>query len=110
MVGYTDSRDFPTTPNGYRSKPSPHHFTSNGFVAQIQSSKPGSPSSQYTMRYSTYLGGTLEGTRDDTYAVALDPHGLIAVTGRTLSSDFPMNPDGNSIYNSAPYPQTRIVQ
>jgi hypothetical protein len=103
VVGYTDSLDFPTTPNGYRSEPSSYHFTSNGFVAQIQSSKPGSKSSQYAMRYSTYLGGTSKDTRDDTYAVALDPQGLIAVTGRTLSADFPMNPCGHSIYSSAPY-------
>jgi hypothetical protein len=103
VVGYTDSLDFPTTLNGYRSKPSPNYFKSNGFVAQIQSSKPGNPSSQYAMSYSTYLGGILEGARDDTYAVALDPRGLIAVTGRTLSADFPMNPYGKSIYSSAPF-------
>ena len=102
-VGYTKSFDFPTTPNAYRSHSAPPGYISNGFVTQIESSNPGSPSSLYTMRYSTYLGADSKDARDDTYAVALDPRGLIATTGRTMSADFPMNPDGHSIYNSAPY-------
>ena len=55
------------------------------------------------MRYSTYLGADANEARDDTYGVALDPWGLIVVTGRTQSADFPMNLQAPSIYNSAPY-------
>ncbi|MGA2404118.1 MAG: SBBP repeat-containing protein, partial [Syntrophobacteraceae bacterium] len=46
VVGYTKSSDFPTTTNAYRSYPAPSGFTSNGFVAQFKSSRPGN--SQYT--------------------------------------------------------------
>ncbi len=103
VVGYTKSSDFPTTANAYRSYPAPSGFTSNGFVAQFRSSRPGYSSSQYTARYSTYLGADSNEARDDTYGVALDPWGLIVVTGRTQSADFPMNLNAPSIYNSAPY-------
>ena len=104
VVGYTKSSDFPTTTNAYRSYPAPSGFTSNGFVAQFTSSLPGDPSSQYTTRYSTYLGADSSEARDDTYGVALDPKGLIVATGRTQSADFPMiDPNAPSIYNSAPY-------
>ena len=59
---------------------------SNGFVTQIQSSQPGSQSSQYTMLYSTYLGGNSSTARDDVYGMTMDPTGLIVATGRTQSA------------------------
>ncbi|MGP8049534.1 MAG: hypothetical protein ACLPYB_02895, partial [Desulfobaccales bacterium] len=61
VAGFTTSLNLPTTSNAYRSTAPPGGFTtgsSNGFVTEFQSSQPGSPSSQYTMRYSTYLGET----------------------------------------------------
>jgi hypothetical protein len=100
-VGYTDSDDFPTTDNAYRKLPPPNGWTSNGFVTQITSSKPGDPTSQYAFRYSTYLGGNTDKAREDTYGVAVDQNGIIAVTGRTVSPDFPTTLP--SIYPSAPY-------
>ncbi|MCL5037591.1 MAG: hypothetical protein M1269_10835 [Chloroflexi bacterium] len=104
MVGYTKSSNFPATPNAYRDHASPPGYTSNGFVAQFTSSLPGDPSSQYTNRYATYLGADSSEARDDTYAVALGPDGLIEVTGRTESADFPMVPPSiPTIYNSATY-------
>ncbi len=104
VVGYTESSNFPTTTNAYRSNPAPPGYTSNGFVSQFTSSLPGESASQYTTHYSTYLGADASDARDDTYAVALDPKGLIVATGRTMSADFPMTgPDLPSIYNSAPY-------
>jgi hypothetical protein len=105
VVGYTNSRNFPATSNAYRNVPPPSGFTSNGFVTQFKSSLPGNPSSQYSMSYSTYLGGgDTNDARDDTYAVAMDPTGLIVVTGRTQSADFPMLDSSDpSIFNSAPY-------
>ncbi|MCX6356838.1 MAG: hypothetical protein NT045_03015, partial [Candidatus Aureabacteria bacterium] len=102
--GYTRSSNFPTTPNAYRSTPAPSGYLSNGFVTQFTSSLPGDPSSQYTICYSTYLGADASDARDDTYGVALDPEGLIVVTGRTQSAGFPMaNPPVPTIYSSASY-------
>lgn len=106
VAGYTNSDDFPTTKNGYRSEPPPHGFTSNGFVAQFRSSKPGDPSSEYSARYATYLGANSKEARDDIYGMTQDARGIIVVTGRTESKDFPMTGlDLPSIYNSAPYLQ-----
>jgi len=102
VVGYTSSRDFPTTTNALRSKAPTVEFQSNGFVSQFKSDTPGSASSKYAARYSTYLGADTGGIRDDTYAVALAPGGIITVTGRTQSASFPVTAD-LAIYNSAPY-------
>jgi Beta-propeller repeat len=112
VAGYTDSYDFPTTPNGYRTVPPPQ-FQSNGFVAQFQVARHyrGSVDCRYATQYSTYLGGVSakgadsHGPRDDTYSITFDRKGLILATGRTQSADFPMSPYGRSIYNSAPYLQ-----
>jgi hypothetical protein len=105
VAGYTDSNDFPTTSNAYRSSHAPNGWTSNGFVTQFTSSLPGDLSSQYTMRYSTYLGGNSSVARDDTYGMTMDLNGLIVATGRTQSVDFPMlDSSVPSIYNSAPNP------
>jgi len=109
LAGFTTSSNFPTTPaNAYRSSAPSGGFApncSNGFVTQIQSSQPGFPSSQYTMRYSTYLGANSSTARDDVYGMTLDPTGLIVATGRTQSAGFPMTQGGPSIFNSAPYLQ-----
>lgn len=104
MVGYTNSSNFPTTANAYRSYPAPSGYTSNGFITQFTSSVPGKSSSLYAARYSTYLGADSKESRDDTYAVALSPNGLIVATGRTQSADFPMiKSPVLTIYNRAPY-------
>jgi hypothetical protein len=102
--GYTDSEDFPTTPNAYRSRHATPFFTSNGFLSQFKSSKPGDPSSEYTARYSTYLGADSSEARDDVYGMVMDANGLILATGRTQSADFPMTGPGTPfLFNSAPY-------
>jgi len=102
--GYTDSTDFPTV-NAYRSSCPPTGWSSNGFITQFTSSLPGNLSSQYRMRYSTYLGGDTSAARDDIYGITLDSNGLIVATGRTESVDFPMLDSSQpSIYNSAPNP------
>jgi large repetitive protein len=104
VAGYTRSSDFPTTTNAYRSHPAPSGYLSNGFVTQFTSSLPGDPSSQYTMRYSTYLGADSVDARDDCYGMTLDPKEVIVVTGRTQSAGFPMvGTSIPTIYNSAPY-------
>jgi len=104
--GFTTSSNFPTTTNAYRSKAPDGGFdpnSSNGFITQFHSSQPGSASSQYTMRYSTYLGGDSSTARDDVYGMTMTSSGLIVATGRTQSSDFPMTTAGPTIFNSAPY-------
>jgi len=100
-IGYTDSDDFPTTDNAYRKLAPPNVWVSNGFVTQFTSTKPGDPSSEYNYRYSTYLGGDSDQAREDAYGVAVEQNGIIAVTGRTISPDFPTT--WPSIYHSAPY-------
>jgi len=106
VAGFTTSSNFPTTTNAYRSTAPPGGFStgsSNGFVTEFQSSQPGSPSSQYTMRYSTYLGGDSSTARDDVYGMTMEPSGLIVATGRTQSAGFPMTKGGPTIFNCAPY-------
>ena len=111
VAGFTTSLNLPTTANAYRSSAPPGGFAtncSNGFVTQIQSSQPGSPSSQYTMLYSTYLGANSSTARDDVYGMTLDPTGLIVATGRTQSAGFPMTQGGSTIFNSASYLQEGV--
>jgi len=94
VAGYTTSINFPLV-NAFDQAVG---STSSGFVTQFQSSQPGSTTSQYTMLYSTYLGGS---NRDDTYGMTMDPFGLIVATGRTRDDDFPMTAAGPTIYNMA---------
>ena len=109
VAGYTDSIDFPTTGNAYRNSPPPSGWHSNGYITQFVSSVPGSPSSHYTLGYSTYLGGNSAVSRDDTYGITLTSDGLIVATGRTQSVDFPMLDSTHpSIYNSAPNPTVTV--
>jgi len=106
VAGFTTSSNFPTTTNAYRSTAPLGGFStgsSNGFVTEFQSSQPGSPSSQYTMRYSTYLGGDSSTARDDVYGMTMEPSGVIVATGRTQSAGFPMTKGGPTIFNCAPY-------
>jgi hypothetical protein len=107
VAGYTDSGYegslplFPTTINALAQIPA-SNFRSNGFVTQFSSSQPGSPTSTYTMLYSTYLGGTgtQDNPRDGTYGMTMDPSGRIVVTGRTEDQDFPMTATGPTIFNT----------
>ncbi|WP_428565476.1 MAG: hypothetical protein ACP59X_04440 [Solidesulfovibrio sp. DCME] len=103
VAGFTNSQDFPVTATALRDTAPPVGYSSNGYVTQIGSSQPGSPASQYTLLYSTYLGGNTVEARDDAYGVALDPTGLLVATGRTQSADFPMTQGGATIYNRATY-------
>ncbi len=104
VAGYTQSSDFPLTPNALSPTCPDAGFTSNGFVSQfIPHIGTGLP---YALQYSTYLGSSDKSARDDAYAVALDSNGNILVSGRTQSYGFPMLDSSHaSIYNSAPYLQ-----
>ena len=110
VAGYTDSFDFPTTRNGYRSHPAPSGFTSNGFVAQFHSSAPGDPAAEYEARYATYLGADSSEARDDLYGMALGPGGVIVVTGRTGSPDFPMTGPGTPAFTTRRLSQATQVR
>jgi len=104
VAGYTKSRNFPTTPNGYRSAPAPQGFISNAFVVRFGVESPGVLDSAYQMSYSTYLGANSSEARDETYSITLDNRGRIIATGRTQSPDYPMRGAYlPSIYNRAPY-------
>jgi hypothetical protein len=98
VAGYTDSKPFPTTPNALLPDPPPGSISS-GFVTQFQSTQPGYSTSTYNMLYSTYLGGNY---RDGIYGMTMDLTGLIAITGRTQSLDFPMTAGGPTIFNNRP--------
>ncbi len=80
MAGQTSSSDFPTTVNTCDT--SKNGF-SDGFLVRL--------SSDLThLLSSTFLGGSSD---DSVHSITVDPSGIIlCVTGRTLSSDFPVTP------------------
>ena len=79
LTGYTTSSDFPVTGNAHRAV---FAGETDVFLIHFDLSRP--LSEQIT--YGTYLGG---GSTDVAYDLAAMPNGRFAVTGYTLSSDFP---------------------
>ena len=77
VVGYTNSTDFPTTPNPIQGAFAGGYL--DAFITKLSSS--GS-----ALVYSTYLGG---GENDVGRGIALDADGNAYVAGATLSTDFP---------------------
>ena len=77
VAGYTRSGDFPTTPNSYRPF---YSGAGDAFATRLDLTG-------ITVTYSTYLGGT---GQDQATKVVVDPAGHVAVTGFTLSDDFPV--------------------
>ncbi len=78
VTGYTNSSNFPTTPEAYDT-------TQNGadmFVVKLDSSGA-------SLFYSTYVGGS---GADISHGIAVDGLGNAYVTGLTLSTDFPSTP------------------
>jgi len=76
ITGYTESDNFPTTPNAYQAS---RAGDEDVFVASL--SADGS-----NLLYGTYLGGSGE---DEGYGIAVDDEGSAYITGRTLSDNFP---------------------
>ena len=79
VAGYTRSGDFPTTQNSFRP------FYSGGgdaFLTKLNLNA-------MTLTYSTFLGGNRE---DQATKVLVEPSGHVAVTGYTLSNNFPVTP------------------
>jgi len=95
VAGYTDSSDFPTTPNAFQPSCgsdgrcnmvcgpiSGCRNALDAFVAKIDTTASGPAS----LLYSTYAGGT---AIELAFAIAIDSHGVACVTGTTSSPDFP---------------------
>jgi uncharacterized protein (TIGR03437 family) len=79
VTGITASEDFPLASPIDNTLGS--HAVNDAFVTKF------SPAGS-SLVYSTYLGGA---SADDPYALAIDPAGNVYITGRTNSSDFPLN-------------------
>jgi hypothetical protein len=79
ISGYTDSSNFPVTPNAFDTTLS---GMGDAFISKI--SADGS-----SLIFSTLLGGSSE---DESRGLTLDSAGNIYITGRTQSSNFPISP------------------
>jgi hypothetical protein len=100
VAGYTDSTNFPVTPNALGTNLNGSGISVSvfdGFVTKI------APDGQ-SLYYSTYLGGV---GNDFVYRIALDGSGNAYVTGATQSTNFPhaspfeltLGQDGTNLIN-----------
>lgn len=80
VAGYTRSSDFPTTPNSFRPF---YSGSGDAFLARLDLNA-------MALTYSTFLGGA---SQDQATKIVVEPSGHVALTGYTLSSDFPVTPD-----------------
>ncbi len=80
LAGYTRSSDFPTTPNSFRP-----FFSGAGdaFVSRLDLKA-------MALTYSTFVGGNAE---EQATKVLVEPSGHVAITGYTLSNNFPVTPN-----------------
>lgn len=76
IVGYTQSSNFPTTPEAFQTK---LNGTENAFVVKLDSTG-------RRLIYSTYLGGS---SVNQGRHIAIDANGNAYIAGFTESSDFP---------------------
>ncbi|HEV2383357.1 MAG TPA: SBBP repeat-containing protein [Terriglobia bacterium] len=90
VVGWTGSKNFPTTPGSAKTKFGGGRY--DAFVVELN------PSGS-ALSYSTYLGGT---GLDVGYAIALDSSGNAYVTGYTESTNFPTVPGAFQTALNAP--------
>lgn len=78
LVGSTDSKDFPVTPDAYQKKSNAIFDDSNGFLTKLN--KTGSK-----ILYSTFIGGS-SASAD---LIAINETGNIYIAGITYDNDFP---------------------
>jgi Beta-propeller repeat/Domain of unknown function DUF11 len=90
VAGTTTSGDFPTTSSGFQT--APKAAGTHGFVSELD------PNGS-TLKYSTYLSGSLTDTMS---GMALDNKGLVYVIGITQSTDFPVAPSAGTLYPTMP--------
>jgi len=84
---YTDSSDFPTTPNAFQRAGHPGYDV---VVAKMDTNIAGPAS----LVYATYLGGNgNDRTGFHGTSIAVDDKGIIHIAGSTYSTDFPTTPD-----------------
>ncbi|MCW3098268.1 MAG: hypothetical protein JWL77_3886 [Chthonomonadaceae bacterium] len=82
LTGLTTAADFPVTPGAYQ-KTYLSHFNGMAFVAKLE------PFGTFLV-YSTFLGGTQEGSIDnEALGIAIDNSGNAYVVGNVGSPDFP---------------------
>jgi len=82
IIGYTDSENFPITPESFDTSyngPFPPPNGGDAFVTKLSASGD-------SLIYSTFIGGSLW---DWGFDIAIDGNGSAYVTGRTFSNDFP---------------------
>jgi len=77
VAGYTRSVDYPTTPNSFRPF---YGGGGEGFLTRLDMGA-------NRVTYSTFLGGS---GQDQVTKILVDPSGNVALTGFTLSSNFPV--------------------
>ncbi len=77
VTGYTESSNFPTTTGSYNTSLSGSY---DGFVSKLDKNLT-------TLIASTFLGGS---SQDYTKSIAIDPTGIVFITGYTESSNFPV--------------------
>lgn len=100
VTGNTESSDFPTTSGAFQTR---FRGLEDGFVTKL------GPNGR-NLTYSTYLGGSTEGTSP--YGIALDdgtpvdPTPAAFVTGSTSSADFPLTPGAFQVRNHGPLGQS----
>ncbi|MCQ8904113.1 MAG: SBBP repeat-containing protein [Methanothermobacter sp.] len=78
LAGKTNSSDFPVTFNAYQKT----RNGTDGFIMKIKAY-----SGEYSVEYSTYLGGRGDDSIND---ISLDIHGNLYLTGLTGSDNFPV--------------------
>ncbi len=79
VAGETFSPDYPTTTNGYKQN---YSGGGDAFLTRINLAN-------LSITYSSYLGGS---NQDQVKKILMDPQGRLALTGYTLSPDFPFTP------------------
>lgn len=90
VTGYTRS----TAQNGFPLAVGPsliHSGNLDAFIAKVSADGT-------TLIYCGYIGGSSD---DEGYNVEVDINGAAYVTGRTYSSNFPVNPPGGLVYNGS---------
>jgi hypothetical protein len=89
LTGFTDSTDFPITPNAFQSTCDSPIGCQGAFVAKLDPSASGTAS----LLYSTYLSGSDSEQPDEGFGIAVDSSGNAYVTGVTGSANFPTTPN-----------------
>ncbi|HTN42196.1 MAG TPA: SBBP repeat-containing protein [Nitrospiria bacterium] len=86
VTGCTASEDYPTTPGAYMNR---RAGGCDIFATKLRPDPSGPTPDPSDLLYSTFLGGR---SYDDAWGIAVDPAGLVYLTGFTWSKDYPVTP------------------